>query len=311
MNKLLRITYLFIAIVILIFISTLSYAQITILYPKERPLQAYHKFWLKKLLDKKVEIEYHQNSNKTTYIILKATKASLKSKKSKHKAKVDNDIIVLLHGKNGRKEDLLPLCERYLAMGFVCILPDLPAHGDSKLSKFKVDNNYLDNILDDASKYIDFKDKKIAIWGFSLGSAVAVKCVAHSKYRFNAMVLVSTFDKLKSVVEEKTSQFLGGFLAKEFDLALYSSLKSFWNFDIESLDSQKYAKKLNIPVLIIHGQKDNIVNYKRAEALYKSFASSKKEFLLNPNSNHNTILNEVLKDYSKNSEFLIEELNSI
>ena len=311
MPKLLKITYIFIAVVVLIFISTLSYAQITIIYPKERPLKEYHKYWLKKLLSEKIAIEYHQNRDKTTYLILKATKASLKSKRLKkyiNNLKINREIVVLLHGKNGRKEDLLPLCERYIAMGFTCIVPDLPAHGDNKMDKFKLSKNYLDNVLDDASRYIDLKDKKISIWGFSLGAAVAIKSVVHSKYKFKSMVLVSTFDNLENVVIDKTSSFFGDFIAKEFDLILYKSLKTFWGFDIKSLDSKKYAKKLNIPVLIIHGQKDDIVNYKRAQELYKTFASTKKEFILKPASNHYTILSEVLKNYPRSGEFLLLEV---
>ncbi|MEM9238116.1 MAG: hypothetical protein AAGB14_15195, partial [Verrucomicrobiota bacterium] len=38
--------------------------------------------------------------------------------------------VVLLHGHTGRKEDHLPICERFVAAGFRCLLPDLPSHGD-------------------------------------------------------------------------------------------------------------------------------------------------------------------------------------
>jgi hypothetical protein len=38
-------------------------------------------------------------------------------------------ILVLLHGRKGRKEDLLPVAERFAAAGFRSVIPDLPAHG--------------------------------------------------------------------------------------------------------------------------------------------------------------------------------------
>jgi len=322
MSLFFKIGYTLFIIISLLFLSIISYAQITILYPKERPIKDYHRYWLKRLQSDNIDIQYHYSRDKISYLLLKATAKTKQSIHIKHfintlryknnylKA-INSKIVVLFHGKNGRKEDLLPLCERYIAMGFTCIVPDLPAHGDSKMAKFVLPKNYLDNILDDASKYIDLKDKKISIWGFSLGAAVAIKSVVDSKYKFNSMVLVSTFDNLENVVIDKTSTFFGTFIAKEFGLVLCKSLKNISNFDIDSLDSKKYAKKLNIPVLIIHGKKDSIVDYKRAKELYKTFASTKKEFILKPSSNHYTILKDVLKNYSKSGEFLIDELDSI
>jgi hypothetical protein len=42
--------------------------------------------------------------------------------------------LVLLHGRKGRKEDLLPVAERFCAAGFRCIMPDLPAHGENPIA---------------------------------------------------------------------------------------------------------------------------------------------------------------------------------
>lgn len=37
--------------------------------------------------------------------------------------------LLILHGRKGIKEDYLPVAERFCAVGFVCIIPDLPGHG--------------------------------------------------------------------------------------------------------------------------------------------------------------------------------------
>jgi len=46
--------------------------------------------------------------------------------------------LILLHGRSGRKEDHLPIAERFCAAGFRCVIPDLPGHGDNpeKLATF-------------------------------------------------------------------------------------------------------------------------------------------------------------------------------
>jgi|GEM_PF-3411362 len=37
--------------------------------------------------------------------------------------------MLILHGRSGMKEDYLAVAERYRAIGFRCLIPDLPGHG--------------------------------------------------------------------------------------------------------------------------------------------------------------------------------------
>ena len=39
--------------------------------------------------------------------------------------------LLILHGRSGIKEDYLPVAERFCAVGFRCIIPDLPGHGNN------------------------------------------------------------------------------------------------------------------------------------------------------------------------------------
>ena len=40
--------------------------------------------------------------------------------------------IVMLHGHKGRKEDFLPMAERFCAAGFRCLMVDLPGQGENQ-----------------------------------------------------------------------------------------------------------------------------------------------------------------------------------
>ena len=42
--------------------------------------------------------------------------------------------MALLHGRRGRKESLLRVAERFTAIGFRCLIPNLPAHGESPVA---------------------------------------------------------------------------------------------------------------------------------------------------------------------------------
>ncbi len=40
--------------------------------------------------------------------------------------------LLILHGRTGMKEDYLAVAERFCAVGFRCVIPDLPGHGANK-----------------------------------------------------------------------------------------------------------------------------------------------------------------------------------
>ena len=51
--------------------------------------------------------------------------------------------LVLTHGRKGRKEDYLPIAERLCAVGFRCVIPDLPGHGERPWTKCSLPSEML------------------------------------------------------------------------------------------------------------------------------------------------------------------------
>ncbi len=172
-----------------IFVLIILVNQQMIMHPQKRELQSYHFDWLDHSQKHGMKIEKYSSANNTPYLIVSLPQNYIKSKRQlllKKQLKsniktVTKSVLVLLHGKNGRKEDLLPVAERYISLGFICILPDLPRHGDSQINTLYYattpkEQSYVDEVLKDASQYIKarfylqvqlFKfSLKDFIWGF-------------------------------------------------------------------------------------------------------------------------------------------------
>ena len=121
-------------------------------------------------------------------------------------------ILVLLHGRNGRKEDLLPVAERFASVGFNCVIPDLPAHGESSIKNVRFafdqfERNIASNVLEDSRRFFHDLDAPAGIWGLSMGGAFAIRAVSDSPQQWRAIAVVSSFDTLKGVIEDKLSAF--------------------------------------------------------------------------------------------------------
>jgi alpha-beta hydrolase superfamily lysophospholipase len=315
MKRGLQMLWWILSLLLLLFILVVLYNQSTIISPPKRELHPYHREWLLHPENHSMTISSHHSPNKTPYLIVRynpdvPTSKRIKALKKQMKLRTNSGVLVLFHGKNGRKEDLLPVAERYIALGFTSILLDLPAHGKSPLSKLYYattphEQHYLDEVLDDASKHL--KLEPLSIWGMSLGGAFAIQSVAHSNYHFRAMVLVSTFDQLDGVLKDKSTALFGSLVGEFLYKSMANSMLFFHHFDPAQANSAKVASKLNLPLFMVHGKRDQLISYQRGEQLFKSFASVKKSFTLDPNGDHHNILVTKAPFYAKSGKFLLEE----
>ena len=308
---------LFAFLLLLVFFKTIIFInQEKIMNPKKRELLAYHYDWLKHPLEHGMSIEKYVSKKKTPYLLVSQNDSNGLSKRQEllakqlgDKPKAHKGILVLLHGKNGRKEDLLPVAERYVSLGFKCLLIDLPHHGESKIKTLyygtkKYEQQYVDEVLEDVSKYISI-DEPLYMWGISLGGAFAISSVVHSKHKFKAMVLVSTFDRLDKVLKEKSKNIFGDFFGRLLYKGLEKSLVFFYDFHPNEVNSVKIAETLALPLYMLHGKKDELISPIQGKKLFDAFASKEKIFYLDEEGDHHNILVTEYEFYKESGLFLL------
>jgi len=303
-------------LLLVLFKTIIFINQEEIMKPTKRMLQSYHYDWLEHPLEHGMNIEKHQSQNKTPYLIVTQNKTKGLSKRQvllqeqlrKETHSKVNGTLVLLHGKNGRKEDLLPVAERYVSLGFTCLLIDLPHHGDSKLdalyySTKKHEQLYVDEVLEDASKYVNIEH--LSMWGMSLGGAFAIANVAHSKHKYEALVLVATFERLDKVLKQKSQAIFGDAFGGLLYKGLEKSLALFYDFEPRAVNSAKIAQNLKLPLYMVHGKKDELISHEQGKKLFESFASKEKTFYLDVDGDHHNILVTKHEFFKESGEFLI------
>jgi alpha-beta hydrolase superfamily lysophospholipase len=310
MKKLLLILLIFLVLLkTIIFIN-----QKDIMTPEKRELQPYHLEWLERPLEHGMEIQKHFTKSKIPYMVVTQNSTQGLSKRQKVLAQQLDDVqieknektLVLLHGKNGRKEDLLPVAERYVLLGFRCILIDLPHHGESQAKRLyystkAYEKNYVDEVLED----LDLNTDELYIWGMSLGGAFAIANVMDSKYSFKAMVLVATFDNLQTVLREKSKALFGQLFGGLLYHALEKSLVLFYDLKPSEVDSGALAKSLTLPLYMMHGKKDELISHQEGKKLFDKFASTEKKFHLDEEGDHHNILTTKHEFYKESGLFLL------
>ncbi len=220
--------------------------------------------------------------------------------------------IVLLHGRHGRKEDLLAVAERFVAAGFRCLIPDLPAHGDSPLASMAFGSSQFEaslprRIVADARNHFSLPDEPVALWGMSMGGAFAISAAREAPEFWDALLVVSSFAELNKVLDRHIPQKIKP--VKEI-LHFYMNLAQRLQGKptITDMHPKKWAKQVKIPTLIVHGENDYFIPSSQGRQLYNAINSSEKRWLTVPKGGHLNVLATAMPLYAEMNSWLIEVL---
>jgi len=113
--------------------------------------------------------------------------------------------IFLLHGRGGRKEDMLSVAQRFVAADYRCIVHDARAHGKSEgdFCTFGIhevgDLTTLINFYDQHLKSEGYELGSIGVFGLSLGDSIVLQAL-NNEDRIEAAVAVAPFAELPEIV---------------------------------------------------------------------------------------------------------------
>ena len=134
--------------------------------------------------------------------------------------------------------------------------------------------------------------------GSSMGSAVSVLKAADTPDKFKSLILIATpldlisifpgMTKEKAILldPEKTSSISGIEISNRFFM------------EISALDMVQAVKKINCPVLLIHGQKDSTVDFKNFNIFTVNLSTDYKSLIIE-DGDHNLTRDEDITAISR------------
>ena len=213
--------------------------------------------------------------------------------------------VVILHGRNGRKENGIGIAERFCAAGLRCILIDLPSHGESPVENVKFGSTDWEqdlpyNVLTECAKEYHFSTENISLWGMSMGGSFATAAAAdpeHGKH-WTSVTIVCSFDSLAPVIEKKCKfSWLTNLTC--------SLCQLHGGPDFQEVNPAKWAAKVLNPVLVVHGDKDELIPFVRGKLLYESFTVKDKKWLTVKGGNHDNILITPMPLYAEMADWIL------
>ncbi len=265
---------------IYLFISYMMYRRIFVDYnkPEKNLVDHEEEFyqesyrWFQDIPKEEISIKSYDNLKLKGYFIPSIDKKSEK-------------IAIVMHGYQSKGTDMIIIAKMYSDMGFKVVLPDLRGHGKSE-GKFTSMGHYEKY---DLKRWFNFcltsygATDKILIHGVSMGAAMAIMLTALDiPKNLKFMVLDSGYTRFKGTLRHTfRSKYLSIFLPG-LSLITYFQHRYF----LSQLRPIKAMRKNEVPFLIIHGEKDQLVPLKMAKDLLKAAKTDRKELLIVKDARH-------------------------
>lgn len=227
------------------------------------------------------------NRNRDWFINSKVAKASIKSLDGyvlngevieNHEA--GRQYVILVHGYNVESHSLLEQAYHFDRMGYNVLIYDQRGFGASKSTNTTLGWQEQFDLI----KWIEYlvlrvNEVKIALYGVSMGATSILMALGNELDKHVKVAISdSAYAKLKDMVEEEADDL------KTFMPFVMPGLKFLTkqelNFNIDDVDVFKLIDKAKLPILIIHSQNDDVINYEYGVDIYNEYPAYKEFYLI-------------------------------
>ena len=178
----------------------------------------------------------------------------------------DRPVVALFHGYAASKSALLSVARVFHELGYYVLLVDFYGSGGSTGSGTTIGVKEADDVAATlAYARRAWPSRKVILYGISMGGAALLRAIAVNGARPDAIIVEATFDRLRHTSQNR-------FRVMGVPLSPLADLLIFWGsvqhgFNFFSHNPVQYARAVNCPALILHGENDQRATLAQARAV--------------------------------------------
>ena len=192
--------------------------------------------------------------------------------------------VILFHGLNSNKGNVLGEAFEFNSFGYNTMLVDMRAHGNSEGIVNTLGYNESEEVklaFDHISKK---GEKNIVLWGMSLGAVIITKAIWQYDLKPQKIILEMPFDRLQDHIRARAR--ISGFPGEPFGffVTFWTGVEhGYWAYGHRT---SRYVKKISCPVLLQWGNNDEYVLKKETERIFAAINSTKKQLEIYAGAGH-------------------------
>jgi uncharacterized protein len=191
--------------------------------------------------------------------------------------------VLLAHGWSRNRDRMTARARIFGKLGFKTVIHSARDHGNSTPNRSM--NAF--RFAEDIEAVLNQLDEPVLLYGHSAGAAGAILAASRHPDRIRLLFLEGCYARTKEGLRSlyRSVNPLFGLL---FGPMIVFWMDIYYGFQMDAVSPARLAKTLNIPVLIIHGEKDQSFPLHNAWRLRDSFHAGKAELFVARGSNHSS-----------------------
>jgi pimeloyl-ACP methyl ester carboxylesterase len=192
-------------------------------------------------------------------------------------------IVVLTHGWSRNRDRMVGRARIFGKMGFTTIIHSARDHGNSSPHRFMNAPRFAEDI----EAVLHWVNKPVLLYGHSAGAAASVIVASRNPDRIKLLFLEGCYAKTREGLLNLYRNYnrLFGIL---FAPMVVLWMEIFYKNGLDSISPVNLSPNINLPVMIIHGEKDQNFPLNHAWRLRDSFPAGRAELFVAKNSDHSS-----------------------
>lgn len=192
-------------------------------------------------------------------------------------------VVVLAHGWSRNRDRMVDRARLFGRLGFTTVMHSARDHGGSSPKRFM---NAL-RFAEDIEAILSWVNEPVLLYGHSAGAAAATIAASRNSERIKLLFLEGCYAKTKEALlslYRNYNVFFGTFFAPM--VVFWMDL--FYKRGLDSVSPVKLAPGIDVPVLLIHGSRDQNFPLHHVRRLMDSFPAGRAELFVATDSDHSS-----------------------
>jgi len=192
-------------------------------------------------------------------------------------------IVLLIHGWSRNRDRMVPRARIFGKMGFTTVIPSARDHGGSTPYRFMGAPRF----AEDVEAVLKWINEPVLLYGHSAGAAGAIIAASKNLAQIRLLFLESCYARTKEALLSLYRSYNKVF-GMLFAPMVILWMDIFYRFRMDKVSPVRLAPGMDIPVLIIHGEKDESFPLNHAWRLRDSFPAGRAELFVGRGADHSS-----------------------
>ena len=192
-------------------------------------------------------------------------------------------IVILAHGWSRNRDRMVGRARIFGKMGFTTIIHSARDHGNSSPHRFMNAPRFAEDI----EAVLHWVNEPVLLYGHSVGAAASVIVASRNTDRIKLLFLEGCYAKTREALLSLYRSY-NRFFGILFAPMVVLWMEIFYTNDLDSISPVNLSPNIDLPVMIIHGEKDQNFPLHYSWRLRDSFPAGRAELFVARNSDHSS-----------------------